>query len=66
MPVRRLLSLIAVVIAAAGVTVGLGAGLALFVPVSILTILVPVLLGAALVVRGSAELRVRRGEAGDG
>ena len=66
MPVRRLLSLIAVVIAAAGVTVGLGAGLALFVPVSILTILVPFLLGAALFVCGSAERRVRRGEAGDG
>ena len=66
MPVRQFVSLIAFVIAAAAVTIGLGAGLAPFMPVSILTILLPVLLGTSLVVRGLVGRQVGKGKAGDG
>ena len=63
MPVRRFVLLIALVIVAAGVTVGLGAGLASSVPAPLSTMLAPVLLGAALVVRGLAGRRIGRGNA---
>lgn len=66
MPVRQFVSLIALVIAAAAVMIGLGAGLAPFVSVSILVILLPVLLGTSLVVRGLAGRGVGKGKAGDG
>ncbi len=63
MPVRKFVLLIALVIGAAGVTVALGAGLASSVSAPLSILLVPVLLGAALLVRGLAGRRVGRGKA---
>ena len=64
MPIRRFVSLIALVIAAAALTIGLGAGLAPFVPAQLSMILMPVPLVIALIVRDLAGRRVRTGEAG--
>lgn len=64
MPVRRFVSLIALVIATAAVTIALAAGLASFVPAQLSMILMPALLGIALILRGLAGRRASTGEAG--